>query len=476
MFRLLPRISIAGQLTLLVAVVAGLAIYVVSRAAEQHGRDLLLSRGRGNLADECRLERVALRESVRSLSRTFRRGLGDLTRYSDDAEAQGRVLQKMVAQPTDPIEGDLSTVQEACLVTLSPEGELHNRAVFRLGAKGATKAEVSPDSPTNLAVAELWRHLRKGGKANLPETILSQFHRSGSVDAYRYLFAIACVGEPRPEGRTAVLVTLDFTQLVENHARRLPRHLLFVRNEAGYCLYHPDPKRVGTQNIPWDIKKDDEAFRPLEEKSIEELEYYTTRQEFEVSKTETLAACMRLEKDLGQWAALRFSPIREGDRSVVLSCADEKVLDEATRNVGIADSAGSRFRVIRCSKFIGHHLAHVPLDAGQNPAGSRAAGKAIDIDVILTAALEELTAQESKASSEFWLYRSLPALVISAVLALIAAYVLTRPLRRLKHAADQLARGNYAIDVSVVGPGEVGELANTFRDMTEQIRRRERDM
>ncbi len=95
---------------------------------------------------------------------------------------------------------------------------------------------------------------------------------------------------------------------------------------------------------------------------------------------------------------------------------------------------------------------------------------------LLTAALEELTAQESKASSEFWLYRSLPALVISAVLALIAAYVLTRPLRRLKHAADQLARGNYAIDVSVVGPGEVGELANTFRDMTEQIRRRERDL
>ena len=30
--------------------------------------------------------------------------------------------------------------------------------------------------------------------------------------------------------------------------------------------------------------------------------------------------------------------------------------------------------------------------------------------------------------------------------------------------------------MSVVGPGEVGELANTFRDMTEQIRRRERDL
>ena len=82
MFRWLPRINIAGQLTLLVAVVAGLAIYVVSRAAEQHGRDLLLARGRGNLADECRHEGLALRESLRSLGRTVRARVGDLPRLS----------------------------------------------------------------------------------------------------------------------------------------------------------------------------------------------------------------------------------------------------------------------------------------------------------------------------------------------------------------------------------------------------------
>ena len=299
-FRFLPRISIAGQLTLLVAVVAGLAIYVVSRAAEVHGRSLLLSRGRANLADECRLERFALRESVRNLSRTVRGRLEEISRLPIEGDARERVLKRLFSPPADPMEGDLSTIQETCLVSLTSDGDLRNRAVYRLGAK----AEVSIDSPTNPAIVELWRTLRKGGLADTPETILSQFHRAGNADGYRYLFAIACLGESRPEGRTAVLVTLDFTRLVENHARRLPRHLLFVRNEAGVCLYHPDPKRVGTSTIPWEVKNDETSSGHLVEQKIEVLGYHTVRRELAVSKTESLAACAQLEKTLGQWAEL----------------------------------------------------------------------------------------------------------------------------------------------------------------------------
>jgi PAS domain S-box-containing protein len=466
-FRLLPRITIASQLTLLVAVVAGLAIYVVSRAAEQHGRDLLLARGRANLADECRVEGLALREAVRSLGRIFRGRLDDLERLSADVAAQDRVLEKLFAPPTDPKEGDPSAVREVCLASLSAEGDVRNRTVFRLGAR----VVAPPDGPTSPATAELWREVRKAGPPGAA-TMLSRFHRTGSAGAYRFLLAVCCRGEARPEGRLALLVTLDFTRLVENHARRLPRNLLFLRDEAGVCLYHPDPKKVGLEDIPWNLVGDADPFGNLRDAPIEDLAYWTVRREVAPSRTDSLADCTRLERELARWPDLRFSQIREGDTSVVLSCADEKVLDEASKVLGVEDPAASHSKLIYCSRFIGRRLPRWPLDAGRGAED----GKPLGIDLILSAALEELTAQESRASSEFWLYRSLPAVVASAALALIAAYFLTWPLRRLNLAADQLARGNYAIDVSVVGPGEVGDLANTFRDMTEQIRRRERDL
>jgi PAS domain S-box-containing protein len=461
-FRLLPRINIAGQLTLLVAVVAGLAIYVVSRAAEQHGRDLLLVRGQANLADECRVEGLALREAVRNLGRTFNGRVEELTRLSADVAAQDRVLEMLFAPPIDSKAGDPSAIREACLLVLSPEGEVRNRTVYRLGAR----VEVPPEIATSRASGDLWGQLRKANPLDTA-TLFSRFHRDGTPGAYRYLLAVGCRGEARLEGRLALQVTLDFTRLVENHARRLPRNLLFVRDEEGVCLYHPDPKQVGSTSLPWNLVADAGPHGTLRDAPVDGLAYWTERAKIDSPKADSPDDCARLERELSRWPELRFSHIREGDTSIILSCADEKILDEANKAVGAGDASARR---TYCARFIGTRLPRWPLDAGRPP------GKPLEVDIILSAALEELTAQESRASSEFWLYRSLPAVVASAVLALIAAHFLTRPLRRLKLAADQLAKGNYAIDVSVVGPGEVGDLANTFRDMTEQIRRRERDL
>jgi hypothetical protein len=71
--RLLRKINVATQLTLLVLLVAGLAAFVVSQAAATANRELFFDRAGGILADECELRGHALRETVRGLAHHVRR-------------------------------------------------------------------------------------------------------------------------------------------------------------------------------------------------------------------------------------------------------------------------------------------------------------------------------------------------------------------------------------------------------------------
>lgn len=68
----------------------------------------------------------------------------------------------------------------------------------------------------------------------------------------------------------------------------------------------------------------------------------------------------------------------------------------------------------------------------------------------------------------------LGALALSAMITLGLAWTISRPLSRLSRAAKRIAAGERHVEVPVVGSGEIRELGDSFRDMTEQLINRQR--
>jgi two-component system sensor histidine kinase ChvG len=66
------------------------------------------------------------------------------------------------------------------------------------------------------------------------------------------------------------------------------------------------------------------------------------------------------------------------------------------------------------------------------------------------------------------------ALSLTAALTLILAWTISRPLERLSVAARRIAAGDGGLDVPTVGGGEIGELADAFREMTRKLEARHR--
>jgi signal transduction histidine kinase len=61
-------------------------------------------------------------------------------------------------------------------------------------------------------------------------------------------------------------------------------------------------------------------------------------------------------------------------------------------------------------------------------------------------------------------------LVLSALVGLMLARAIARPVRELTRAANQLAQGGFDYPVNVKSPGELGELARAFRSMSGDMR------
>ena len=90
--------------------------------------------------------------------------------------------------------------------------------------------------------------------------------------------------------------------------------------------------------------------------------------------------------------------------------------------------------------------------------------------------LGELLFIERQAKAFFWI--ALLMIVLSAALAMLLAYTLGRPLKRITAAAKELAVGRYNVRLPVESGDELGQLARDFNEMaaaleqSEQARRR----
>ena len=136
-------------------------------------------------------------------------------------------------------------------------------------------------------------------------------------------------------------------------------------------------------------------------------------------------ACADLEAELLALPGLRVSRIRQKAPSVVLSCRDPAVLGQARdriarlekRELGRVDSWPEP---VLCEHFVGYYLAGVGLDPDD----------LVSVSLVLATAQEEVTEDVRDATRDLWYRWFLPVLLASAGLALVSAYLLTRPLRR----------------------------------------------
>jgi signal transduction histidine kinase/CheY-like chemotaxis protein len=475
----LRKINIATQLTFLVALVAGLAIYIVSRAAENTGSELVLERQLGALGDEAELRSLRLREAHRLLGRDLRAAAPGMT-----AETPA-VLDRLGQD-----DGDLITPEvylEARLLEAHSPDDIRSVRVFRRqGGKWQTVPAGGAPGPAVEEVRRLIRnHLRAAGPdvriAGQFQTGLVRVAESAGPQKAAYHMGLAYpvrLGRGLPVQLLAM--TVDFTRLVHHQARRHPRQMLVMLDADGRCVYHPDPTLVGQPDDLWGVASTAEAeelarrsdFRGerLASRVLPQLEYYVIRKPLAPALTDSRESCRTLEEQL-DIPGLFFSRVYRGVPMLVLGSRDQAVLTQARTRIEqrereVLGHAGEWPATIDCRTFVGYYLGRVSLDLlGQ-----------VSADFILASSEEEIAAAVSRATRRLWYRWYLPVILATIVLAWLAAHVLTRSLKRLTEAAQRIAQGDHAFRIRRVGPGEVGKLAGAFADMADRIRQRERDL
>jgi signal transduction histidine kinase len=133
-----------------------------------------------------------------------------------------------------------------------------------------------------------------------------------------------------------------------------------------------------------------------------------------------------------------------------------------------------------------HRLVNLPVADGSATLGGQpylfAAVKVTQgkfVRWVVLARPEDLVTAPTRGRLVFFLLTAGgAAMVLAALVSILLARAVTKPLRVLEGAAEDIAAGNYASRAAVSGPGEVGVVARAFNrmaDAVERTRRQQRD-
>ncbi|WP_017471557.1 cell wall metabolism sensor histidine kinase WalK [Amphibacillus jilinensis] len=89
--------------------------------------------------------------------------------------------------------------------------------------------------------------------------------------------------------------------------------------------------------------------------------------------------------------------------------------------------------------------------------------------IYLEASMEEVYQQLSRINNIF-LNGTLVAIIISALVGILVARSITKPIKEMRKQAQVMAEGDFSQKVNVYGSDEIGQLADTFNEMNEKIK------
>ncbi|TQS76318.1 cell wall metabolism sensor histidine kinase WalK [Ornithinibacillus gellani] len=89
--------------------------------------------------------------------------------------------------------------------------------------------------------------------------------------------------------------------------------------------------------------------------------------------------------------------------------------------------------------------------------------------IYLEASLEGVYAQLQEIN-EIFLKGSVLAIVISALLGVLVARTITKPIKEMREQVQTIARGDFSEKVNVYSSDEIGQLAGTFNDMNDRLK------
>jgi PAS domain S-box-containing protein len=312
-----------------------------------------------------------------------------------------------------------------------------------------------------------------------------------------------------------LLLTIDFEEYIRAHSRHLPRHLLYLTDEDGRILIHPDPNRqqqvrlasAGIEGNPPRADTDDalqycaarfekmsaaqqSAFREQRgeqrpEVALPELRFSIATQSFKKgAEQEWLRENHRMLNDalleLGRkFPGLRFDRLHAASSAIQVSCREPDQLRAVQDDLGQKEQSGGLASppgwssVVECRTFAVQSLIVQPdLDARAGQAAAQDRTKTPRYyGLALAVGLEEIRADIGAATWTTWI----AVLVISGAAAAVAwlfSRMLTRPLKRITKATERIARGEEDVSLPTSSHDEIGALARSFADMLDQLKRR----
>jgi PAS domain S-box-containing protein len=372
------------------------------------------------------------------------------------------------------------------------------------------------DPQEKKAIDELTKRLMRWKFSSSSDPILDE---NGSQDK-RCLIAMGTPVKNEENTMIALVAIVDLSRYFENLARTAPRQLYFLAkvDPEHTVLIHPNPDRIGRDFLSEDSSDPEHTWNfgdAVWEKGGGEEEAELIRNSgaslvsdagekkqkrkghSDVLKTyvdlkDSLAFshfAKNLEadfvkdrwQDLNQllrdhWKKdhqLRYQELNSSIHYVLLSHPDPtKIQDlqeqisakerEWAKKEGRSQSLQNWESPIRCEKFTAHLVRFRLNSVSEQP-----------LNFVVAAALEEIHSDIEQATRSTFVKWGIPTILGASLCALIMGLWLTRPLKKIRDAAQSLAAGNYSVTLSTTGPNDVRQLAKSFRRMTEVIRDRD---
>ena len=526
------KFNIAAKLGLMASAVALLMTILMGLLSRQTARKLLVEQEVGALAEETEL-RVHklindfryLRKDVRELANPPRSQRGP--RFETTA-----TVQALLTGPAPVRAASRQALENAFRKLLATDGNDYYLELCCLDAR-------APGNPTLAAVGRP----RTGGPLAATSGTLAREEKdalktlladptSGKKDLFPVraqrqgegatpmLLTVACAVNPLLEGKdipALLLLTVDFETFVRNRTRHLPRYLIYLTDERGQLLIHPNPaKQEAIRRASaglggdWPTARDDPGLKTFAD-HIQDRKKAGAQQEFRrqrgdernpvVLKDDTFYHVTQpfsgeADRDWlkANWKSLddrlaaqprddnrlRFSVVPAYPWELRLSCRSrqelarvQQVVLERERERGLAKPPAWE-KYVTCDTFaLRFMLLNPDLDVRDTHilSAAQANEEPRFFGLAMAVALQEVEHDITTATNKLW-----PVVVLlsaaAASIAWLFSRVLTRPLGHITRAAGRVAAGDYSITLPTQRRDEIGVLARSFEDMLGQIGRR----